>query len=115
MSRLRRQDGAISAEFVGILPLLLLVAVFGWQMLLFTSAGNSAAAAARNGARAVSTGESVHTVVERSLPSYLREHARVDRRGDGSVRVQVRVPILLRGLSVDDVTLSRSAVLPNTG
>ncbi len=111
--RRRGEDGSLAAEFVGILPILLIVAMVGWQLLLIVGAGTSAATAARNGSRSLSTGEDVEDVIERTLPNWLRdgfEHD-VDR---GLVEVHVRVPVLFPGITTDAFRLTRSAELPRT-
>lgn len=112
--RRRREEGSVAAEFVGILPILLVVAVVGWQLLLVVGAGTSTATAARNGSRALSTGEDAVATVERSLPGWLRDGVRVDvdRARRGRVEVEVRVPVLFPGVTSDAFRLSRSAELP---
>ena len=67
----------------------------GWALW---SAGN----AARAGARAAEVGGSAEAVARRALPGALREGA-VIRSSDG-VRVRVRVPALLPGVSLPSVT-----------
>lgn len=114
MTRPRRhdEDGALAAEFVGILPILLVVAAVGWQLLLIVGAGTSAATAARNGSRSLSTGENVEQVIARSLPGWLDDF---DHEVRGSrVDVHVRVPVLFPGVTSDAFRLTRSAELPRT-
>lgn len=113
MRRRRDQEGALSAEFVGILPLLLLIAIVGWQLLMVVGAGTSAATAARNGSRALSTGESAEAAATRSLPGWLRGSHRVVV-SDPTVRVEVAVPLLFPGVTLDNLRISRSASLPRT-
>lgn len=114
-TRRRSEDGALAAEFVGVLPLVLIVAMIGWQLLLVVGAGTSAATAARNGSRALSNDEDTRVVVERSLPGWLREGHRVDvdpATQGGRVDVHVRVPVLFPGITTDAFQLTRSADLP---
>ncbi|MBS3939344.1 MAG: hypothetical protein KG028_00110 [Actinobacteria bacterium] len=115
MSRLRGQDGALSAEFVAAIGPLMLVLVFGWQLLLFAAAGNSAAHAARNGSRAAGiSGASCNTAVADALPTWLRAGATANCMGE-RVTVDVAVPILFPGMGLGSFTLQRTAQLPNTG
>jgi hypothetical protein len=112
--RARREEGSVAAEFVGVLPILLVVAIVGWQLLLIVGAGTSTATAARNGSRALSTGEDVVATAERSLPGWLRDGARVevDTARRGRVEVEVLVPVLFPGVTSEAFRLSRSAELP---
>lgn len=113
--RRRSEDGSLAAEFIGVLPLLMIVAVIGWQLLLIVGAGTSAATAARNGSRALSNDEDVRVVVERSLPGWLRDGHRVDvdpATQGGQVDVHVRVPVLFPGITTEAFRLTRSADLP---
>jgi pilus assembly protein CpaE len=111
----RREEGSVAAEFVGILPLLLVVAIIGWQLLLIVGAGTSTATAARNGSRALSTDEDHREVVERSLPAWLRDGHVVAVDDNGSeVSVQVRVPVLFPGVTAEAFRLTRSADLPRS-
>ncbi|HSK22819.1 MAG TPA: TadE/TadG family type IV pilus assembly protein [Egicoccus sp.] len=112
-THLRREDGAFSAEFVAVVPLLLIVALIAWQALMVVSAGNAAAAAARNGSRAIATGEGASAAVARSLPDWLQDGHRV-RRGLEAVEVEVTVPPVVRGIPLGGFTLTREAELPDT-
>ena len=69
--------------------------VVGWALW---SAGN----AARVGARAEQVGSDAEVAARRALPGSLRDDA-VIRDGDG-VRVRVRIPALLPGISMPSVT-----------
>ena len=97
-----RLRGQASVELVAVLPALaacLLIAsqtvVVGWALW---SAGN----AARAGARAAEVGSDVESAARRALPGSLRDDA-VIRDGDG-VRVRVRIPPLVPGVSLPSVT-----------
>lgn len=115
MNRLRGEDGALSAEFVAAIGPLMLVLAFGWQLLLFVAAGNSAAHAARNGSRAAGmSGASCSSAVDDALPSWLRDGASADCFGE-RVTVDVDVPVLFPGLGLGEFDLQRSAQLPRTG
>ena len=69
--------------------------VVGWALW---SAGN----AARAGARAEEVGSDAKAAARRTLPSALRDGAAI-RSGDG-VRVKVRVPAIVPGVSLPSVT-----------
>ena len=69
--------------------------VVGWALW---SAGN----AARAGARAEEVGSDGKAAARRALPSALRDGAAI-RSGDG-VRVKVRVPAIVPGVSLPSVT-----------
>ena len=69
--------------------------VVGWALW---SAGN----AARAGARAEEVGSSAEAAARQALPGALRDDAAV-RTGDG-VRVKVRVPAIVPGMSMPPVS-----------
>jgi hypothetical protein len=94
--------GQASVEFVALLPVLaaLLViaaqtAVAGWALW---AAGN----AARAGARAQEVGSDATSAARHALPGALRRDA-VIRDADG-VRVKVRVPALVPGVTLPRVS-----------
>lgn len=118
MIRGTSQEGAYSAEFAALLPLLVAVAIVGWQILTAVSAGSVASNAARNGSRAMSTGDDVTATALRSLPNWLQGD------GDGSpptvavdgtqVTVTVEVPNLFAAVPWDPMRITRTAELPET-
>lgn len=118
----RREDGSLSVEFLAVLPLLLVMAVAGWQLLTVVSAGTVTSNAARNASRAISTGEDPHSAALRSLPSWLRDSDDPTVPGtypaidvDGTrVTVTVEVPKLLPGVPWDPFHVTRAAELPDT-
>ena len=100
--RAAHDSGQASVELVALLPALaacLLIAgqavATGWALW---SAGN----AARAGARAEEVGSDGEAAARRALPGSLRDGARV-RAGDG-VRVEVRIPALVPGVAMPDVS-----------
>lgn len=117
MTRWRSQEGAYSAEFVALVPLVLLVAIVGWQILTAVSAGSLASNAARNGSRAMSTGDDVSATALRSLPQWLRgggsgaTSPRVDVNGS-RVAVTVVVPNLSDAVPWNPMRITRTAELP---
>ena len=96
------ERGQASVELVAVLPALAVclaiaaqTVVVGWSLW---SAGN----AARAGARAEEVGSDPEAAARRALPSPLRDDAVV--HSDDGVRVRVRVPALLPGVSLPPVT-----------
>jgi len=110
---LRREDGALSAEFLAALVPLMIVMVFGWQLLLVVAAGNSAANAARNGSRAAGTGQSCQSAVSAAMPNWIGSSRYTASCGGENVTVRVSVPGLFPNMGWG-FTLTRSARLPDT-
>ena len=112
----RRDAGQASAELVGMLWWLLLAALVVWQLMLAAWATVSASNAARTGSRVESRGAERRDAEEAAvsaLSSPLRRHARARAEGE-TMRVRVRVPLILPGLTVEDVTVTKSATFPRT-
>src|SRR5215210_5681864 len=98
MPRTGSESGQASVEAVATLPLVLLVAILCWQLVLTGQALWLCAGAARSAARAELVGESARAAARSALPRVLERGLAVERvRGGGAVRVEVRVPLLLRG------------------
>jgi hypothetical protein len=102
MRQRRAGTGQASIEFVALLPVLAAflaiaaqTAVVGWALW---AAGN----AARAGARAQEVGADAEAAARRALPGALRGGATVRDR-DG-VRVRVRIPALVPGLTLPTVS-----------
>src|SRR3954470_1876784 len=100
--RINTAAGQGSVEFVALLPMLAAflalaaqTAVVGWALW---AAGN----AARAGARAQEVGGDAQAAARQALPGALRSGATI-RDGDG-VRVRVRIPALVPGLSLPPVS-----------
>ena len=95
--RRESERGQASVELLGTLPVALLVALVSWQLVLAGQATWLAGNAARVAARAKAVGGDPADAARSALPSYLRRDLEVTgNRGDGSVRVRVHVPLLLR-------------------
>jgi hypothetical protein len=115
MSRHRAQDGALSVEFIALLPITLFIVLAAMQVLTVVAAGTSAAGAARDGSRAHGVpGQSCPQAVRDSLPDWLRDGHRHTCDAGETVEVEVRVPNMFPGLSWPTVQLTRAATLPNT-
>jgi pilus assembly protein CpaE len=109
--RMEPERGQATVEFLGVLPAVLLVALASWQLVLAGHASSLAANAARVGARAQAVGGDPEAAARSALPAHLRRDLAVATRGDGSVSVRVRLPVLLRGWSAP-VRIGASAGLP---
>ena|SRR5437764_14009358 len=100
------RSGQASVEFVAVLPTLAVCLVVASQAVAAGWALWSAGNAARAGARAEEVGSDAEVAARHALPGPLREGA-VIRSGDG-VRVRVRVPALVPGVSLPSVSASSS-------
>jgi pilus assembly protein CpaE len=98
MSPRASQRGQTTAEFVAMLPAVVLVALVVWQLALAGHAAWACANAARVAARAAAVGGDVQRAARSALPSSLERGLRVRRRDDGLVEVGVRIPLVLRAL-----------------
>ena len=93
-SKVRKERGVEVIEFVGVMPLILMVAYIIWQFMLMAHIGMMTANAAREGARAASTYESAATAVARTTGSFEYRVSAGACAGEGSiVRVRVRMKI----------------------
>ena len=100
------RTGQASVEFVALLPVLAAflaiaaqTAVVGWTLW---AAGN----AARAGARAQEVGADARSAARRALPGALRRDAVI--RDEDGVRVKVRVPALVPGVTLPPVSAASS-------
>lgn len=119
------EAGAITVEFLGWLPWLLLVAALTSQVLLVAGAVTNAENAARTGARAAALDEEPEAAATASLPGWLQPHTQVRRHPDATscagpstpsanrVVVCVSVPLLLPWVSVDPIGFTRTAEMPD--
>ena len=97
MSLVRAQSGQATVEFVALLPLVAVVAFALWQAMVAGQAAWLAGSSARAAARASAVGGDPRAAAAAVLPGSLRHGLRVERRGDGTVRVRVRVPSVVGG------------------
>ena len=93
LRRLSKEErGAEAIEFVGLVPLVLLVALLSWQLILVGYAGIVAAGAAREGARAAAVDQDVGGAVSASSAGLRVEVVSAGGGEMRSVRVRVQVP-----------------------
>jgi type II secretory pathway component PulK len=92
------ERGQASVELVAVLPVVLLIGAFVWQLALAGHAAWLTADAARAGARAEIVGRSAGAAARSALPRSLERGLEVQRLGEGRVRVSVRVPWLMTSL-----------------
>jgi hypothetical protein len=83
-------------EAVAVVPAMILAALIGWQLVLAGHTLWLCAGAARAAARAELVGVSPSRAARSALPGSLERGLSVDRPDGGGVRVEVRVPILVR-------------------
>ncbi len=89
------QRGQAAVELVALLPLLILVALIGWQLAVAGYAWTVASGAARAAARAQEVGAPAAAAALAVLPGRYARAARVRAGADGDVRVRVAVPPVL--------------------
>lgn len=112
-ARARDERGQASAELIGMMPWLVLAALGVWQLLLVGFAVVSAENAARAAGRVEGRGGDGPQAARLAVQPALREGLEASFDA-GEVRVRVRVPILMPGLTADDVAVTRGAELPST-
>jgi hypothetical protein len=95
VSRIGSESGQASVETVALVPLVLLAAAVAWQLVLTGHTLWLCANAARAAARADLVGESPRRAARSALPRSLERDLRV-QRVDGAVRVELRLPLVLR-------------------
>src|SRR4051812_21205726 len=101
----RSDRGQATVEFAALLPLIAVGLLACWQLVLVGHAAWSAHAAARAAARAHAVGGDELRAARASLPGALGERVRVGEAGDdGRVPVRVRVPSVLPGVRLGELT-----------
>jgi hypothetical protein len=83
-------------EAVAVVPAVIMAALIAWQLVLAGHTLWLCAGAARAAARADVVGLSPARAARSALPKSLERGLSVERPDGGGVRVEVRVPILLR-------------------
>ena len=97
---------------VALLPVVVLVGAVVWQLALAGHTLWLCAHAARAAARAEAVGGDGAEAARSVLPRSLERGLRVESRAGGTVRVEVRVPMIARRWR-SPVEVSASARLPN--
>jgi hypothetical protein len=96
VSQIRPESGQASVEAVAVVPAVILAALIGWQLVLAGHTLWLCAGAARAAARADLVGLSPGRAARSALPKSLERGLSVSRPNGGGVRVEVRLPILVR-------------------
>lgn len=91
-----RERGQASVELLGTVPAVLLVAALVWELALAGHTAWLCANAARAAARAELVGGSASGAARSALPRSLERGMKLEKRSDGSVRVRLRIPLVLR-------------------
>lgn len=109
-----RCAGQASAELLGTVPAVLLVAALVWQLAVAGQAAWLCANAARAAARAEAVGRDAGDAARSALPRSMRRGLAVEKRRGGAVRVLLRVPLLVRAWQ-SPVSVSVTARLVEDG
>jgi hypothetical protein len=109
---LSEERGQVATEFMGMLWLLLLSALFVWQIMLVAWSADQAANAARVATRVQARDGNPKKAAHWAVSSGLRDGMKVEINGD-TATVSVRIPIIFPGLGDDKLRIGRSATLPS--
>jgi len=91
------ERGQASVELVALLPLMAVLAAFGWQVAVAGQAAWLAGTAARAAARAHALGHDATRGARAALPVRLRDDVRVKTKAPGRVAVRLTVPVIVPG------------------
>ncbi|MEU3335670.1 TadE/TadG family type IV pilus assembly protein [Streptomyces sp. NPDC002144] len=109
--RPRRDRGQVAIEYLGFIPVLLLVALAGIQLGLVAYAAQQAGTAARAGARAASLRQDAGAACADAVSSRLTVRCSPAVGSDSvTVTASVRIPKLFPGLG--DYEASKTATMP---
>ena len=111
---LRDEVGQAAAELIGTVPFVLLGGLVAWQLALAGQTLWLCANAARVAARAEAVGRDARAAARSALPSTLEKGLRITSSGAGAVRVQLRMPFLVRSW-LTPLHVAASAGLPRGG
>jgi hypothetical protein len=113
LSVLRSEQGQASVEFVAVVPFVIVATLIAWQIALTGETLWLCAHAARTAARAAVVGRDAERAARSALPNDLERGLRVSRAG-GGVRVEIRVPLILKRWRTP-IAVAASAALPRGG
>jgi len=88
------EHGQASVELVALLPIMAVLAAFGWQVAVAGQAVWLAGTAARASARAHALGDDATAGARAALPVRLRDDVRVRTKPDGRVAVRLTIPVI---------------------
>ena len=106
------ERGTASVELVAYLPVVVLAAIAATQLYVAAWTATSTTVAARAAARADSLGRDPQSAAVMALPRSLRDDLEEVAPVGGGWRVKVRIPLLLTGLSSEDLIVRRLAAFP---
>lgn len=103
------QAGQATVELVALLPLMAVLAAFGWQVVVAGQAVWLAGTAARAAARAHALGNDAGAGARAALPVQWRDDVRVKTKANGRVAVRLTVPVIVPGGDGGLGTVAREA------
>ncbi|MEU2711160.1 TadE/TadG family type IV pilus assembly protein [Streptomyces sp. NPDC007205] len=108
----RRDTGQVAIEYLGFIPILLIVAMAGIQIGAIAYAAEQASTAARAGARAASLRQDPQRACSEAVSGSLTVTCGGPGEGDGSVTVTatVKIPQIVPGWHFDPAV--KSATMP---
>ncbi|HET6547450.1 MAG TPA: TadE/TadG family type IV pilus assembly protein [Solirubrobacter sp.] len=96
LARLGGERGQTTVEFMGLLPILLVIFFGLWQIAITGFTYVLAGHAAREGARELAVdADGYREAARQDLPSGWRHGAQIEKRGDVTVSVRLKVPVLI--------------------
>lgn len=108
-----RERGSASLETIGMLPYLLMAALFAWQVLVAGFIAVNTENAARNGSRVEGRGGDGSAAAIDALAPFVRDNASASVDGEVA-SVTVKIPIVLPQITSDNFEITRTATLPAT-
>lgn len=107
------ETGSTAIELVGVVFILVVVTCLLVQGLVIAQAGAATQKAARDGARALALGRDASVATRAELPEWAQVERISSSGGDSArVEVEIRVPIILPGITSHSFTLTRDAEMP---
>lgn len=103
------QRGQPAIEFLGVLPIVLLILAIIWQLGLWGITATYTSHAADEAARAAGIGHTtaeVHDDALRSVPSWFRGNMHVSQTTLGTVKVTSSMPVLAPIFTIDGLALT---------